>query len=455
MEVTEEKHNIIKPDSGTYAEVLRLAYPLMISFLSFSLMGVVDVLILGAVGTPEQGGAGMGMSLSWTVISLFTGTMTVVSTFISQANGAGKQESMRLWVQTALTLIIPMTLLVWLFVPVIPWAIDLMRTDAQVQPHVVDYMNLRLLGAPFILINFTISGFLRGLADTRTPMLVTIAANLVNVVLDLLLVFGFWIIPPLGVEGAALASVLASAVGSGLYLSVYWGKRHASRYNTRQWTWPSLDRLRRFLKVGAPAGGSWFVESISWALMTIYIATIDPAGLAAHTVVFQIIHFSFLPTAALAVASSTLVGQYLGAERIDLARSSGRASMVMGVVFMGILGLIFAVFRHPILSLFSSDPQVVSLGAWLLLIAAGFQIFDALGITTSGVLRGAGDTRYPLYAHLTAAWAVFIPLIFLFGHVLGWGAIGAWIASLVFVILLSMLMLARYLGGKWTRMRVV
>ena len=437
------------------SETLGLAFPLVISFLSMTVMGIVDTFIVGKIGTAEQGGVGMGATLFWTILSLFTGTMTATSTFVAQSYGAEKHELIKRWVMAALWLIPPMSLIMWLFIPIFPYAVDLMATTEEVRPHVVPYMTIRLIGAPFIIATIALSGFLRGLGDMKTPMIITVIVNLVNIFLDVILVFGYGPIPEMGVEGAAWATVAASGLSAALYLRVYLGKNYADVFGTRSWVWVKKEELLQFLKIGLPIGGSWIIESISWALMTIYVASIDPEGLAAHIIVFTIIHFSFMPAVAFSIAASTLVGQYLGAERIDLAKRSANKAIISSMMLMGIFGIFFVVSRGRLIALFNPDPAVVEMGSVLLLIAAGFQLLDAIGIAISGILKGAGDTRYPLYVQIGAAWFVFAPMIFILGQGVGWGVYGAWIAALVFISQLGLLLLLRYVGGKWQHSRVL
>ncbi|RJO66471.1 MAG: MATE family efflux transporter [Myxococcales bacterium] len=448
------KRSVVNERSGSTREVFSLAYPLVISFLSFSIMGIVDTFIIGRVGTAEQGGVGMGQTLAWTVFSFFTGAISALTTFVAQAYGAGKHDTLAKWVTTTLALVAPMSLIGWLTIPFLPTLVDMMGTTPEVRPHVLTYMIVRIWGMPFILLNFAFSAFLRGLGDTRTPMFVTIAANVVNALLDVILIFGYGPIPALGVYGAAQATVIATIIGAAMYARVYLSAKHHAAFGTRHLAWPGHDYIVRFLKISLPVGGSWVVESVSWAVMTIYVASIDPAGLAAHVIVFQCIHFSFMPAAAISIVASTLVGQYLGAERVDLAKRSARTTIFWGTAFMATVGVAFYLLREQLVGQFNADPEVIKTGATLIIVAASFQVFDALGITTSGVLRGAGDTRYPLYVQFGAAWGLFIPLIFLFGKTMDGGVVGAWIAALTFIVVLAVAMVFRYLGGKWQKMRV-
>ncbi len=446
---------VIHEKSGSSRELFVLAYPLMISFMSFSIMGIIDTLVVGYVGTPQQGGVGMGMNLSWMMFSLFTGTMSAISIFVAQSYGAGKIDQLARWSLAAFAIAIPGSLVVYCLIPLVPKLVPLIGTKPEVVEHVVIYMQVSMIGIPFLLANFIFSGFLRGLGDTFTPMIVTVIANVINVLLDIVLVFGMWGFPRLEVKGAALASLIATALSAFMYLYVYLNKKNNELYHTRNFSLPSLNEVGRFLKIGAPMGGAWSIEMVSWAFMMSFISTISSAGLAATSIIWQLLHFSFMPTVALSIAVSTLVGQYLGAERVDLAQRSAKIGMIWGIVLMAFIGLVYALGRGHIIALFNPDPEVIEIGGTLLLIAAAFQIFDAIGITSSGVLRGAGDTRFPLYAQIALAWLIFIPLVYVFGKILDWQVYGAWLAALVFITLLGLTLAARYASGKWKSMRVV
>lgn len=447
--------SVVTAQSGSAWEILSFALPLMVAFLSFSIMGLVDSLIIGRVGTSEQAGVGMGASLSFTLFFFFTGTMTVMSTFVAQANGAGKQEKIRRFVNVGFVLVLPMSLCVWPLQPLVPWLVEQMGTNAAVQPHVVAYMQIQLFALPFWLINYCVSGYLRGLGDMTTPMIVTLIANAVNACMAAILVFGIGPIPSLGVRGAALATLFAGLVSALLYLRVYFGKEHNARYETRRLEWPTKSEIWEFLRVGTPAGAGGVAEMACWTLLTIYISRIAPEALAASTIVWQIIHFSFMPTVALSIASSTLVGQYLGAERVDLASKTAKRGILMGVCFMSAVGASFALFRDPLITFFNTSPEVLAIGRNILLIAAGFQIFDATGITCAGVLRGAGDTRFPFLVQLGAGWLLFVPLIFLLGEGAGMGVYGPWLAGLIFLAAVAVGNFLRYAAGGWKQLRLV
>lgn len=441
--------SVVTERSGTMREVLVMSAPLILSFVSFSLMGVVDSVIMGRVGTPEQGAVGLGSMLAWGLSVLFTGTITAVNTFVAQDFGARKLDRLRRHVFTALLLIPPFVAAIWAMIPLFPGMIRLIGSSPEVAPHVQVYLSIRIFSAPFVMGAFAITSFLRGLGNMRTPMIVTIVANILNAILALLLVFGLYGLPRLGVAGAALASLTAGACETLIYLIIFFSPRYHRQYRTRSWSRPTLEEIKRFLKIGVPIGGLMLFDMVAWTLFSIYASTLQPAALAAHMIIFQVMHFSFLPAVAISVTGTTLVGQYLGAQRADLAQKSAYRSIGAGVGYMLIIGSLMILLRRPLISAFNPDPAVYDVGRIIIIIAALFQPFDGIGITTSGVLRGAGDTRFPMVAMAISAVLVFIPGVYVLGKLMDWGIAGAWLAALSYVVLVAMLMGGRFLRGAW------
>ncbi|MCL4234141.1 MAG: MATE family efflux transporter [Deltaproteobacteria bacterium] len=443
---------VVTARSGTLREVLSLSAPMVMAFVSFSMMGVVDTVIMGRMGTVEQGAVSFGSFLSWVLAVVFTATLTVVNTFVAQDFGAGLTHRLRVHVNTAFAVIPVFALAVWATIPALPWLIGVMGSDAAVSPHVLTYVRIRLIGVPFIFIVFTMTSYLRGQGDMWTPMVATIVANVVNAAAAIVLVFGWGVIPPLGVRGAAIGTLIGGLTESLIYFAVYFGARHHRLYQTRSIEAPTRAQLYRFAAVGLPIGFAWGFENLAWLLFCVYASTQDPFALAANMIVFQIIQFSFLPAAAVSIVGTTLVGQYLGARRKDLAKRSARITVLVGVGYMAAVGLIFGLARHPLMSAFNPDFRVVDIGVHLVVIAALFQPFDALGLMIAGVLRGAGDTRYPMIVMAISGAFVFMPGIWFFGEKLGLGVVGAWIAALVHVMTYAGFQFARYRRGVWLTM---
>ncbi|MFW5739602.1 MAG: MATE family efflux transporter [Myxococcota bacterium] len=419
-------------------EVFALAAPLIIAHLSQSMMWVVDTFLMGRVGNAEQGAVGLGGVLFWAAVCFFAGSITVVTILVAQDFGAGRGDLAR-HVRTGLLLAVPMSAAVLAMSPFVPEGLSLMRVTEQTRPHAETYLQIRLLGAPLMLGGFVLTSYLRGIGNTFTPMLVVIAANVFNAVVSIVLVFGLLGLPAMGVAGAAWGSVAAAALEASLYALLYLFGRDARAHGSRHLALPTRKDIVDFLTIGAPIGVAWLFEMVAWTAFSIYAGTRPPIELAAHTVLFQVTGFCFMPAMGLGVAASTLVGQYIGAKRPELARKSGRNAMALGVGYMIVVGCALALLREPLMRAFNEDLAVVMLGSTLAIIAAVYQPFDGFAIVAQGVLRGAKQTVVPTIIMLGSGLFVFIPLVWFLGNQRSMGVTGAWIAAVVHVVVVAVL----------------
>ncbi len=432
---------------------MQLAFPLIVTFISHVVMGVADTLVMGRVGTAQQGGVGLGASLLWTMISFSAGLLSAVTTFVAQSMGAGKFDRIRHSVMAGLWVTAPLSLLLVVSGFGVPGMIRLMGTNDEAAPHVIVYLRYMLWASPLFLVNFTFISFFRGIADTVTPMVITLAVNVVNILLNVIFVFGYLGFPRMGVHGVAAATIASMGLSVITFAILFFSRRLHGKYSTRMRT-PFADiPFSRFLKVGVPIGVSWFLEAMAFNIMALYIARFNPAGTAANTIVFQLCHVSFMPALAISIAASTLTGKYTGARKPEVARKSANRSIGMAIIYMGTLGLFFFLFPSFFIGLFSSDPDVLMLGTMALRLAAGFQIFDAMGMAVDGVFRGVGLTVLPMIIRLTVMWAIFVPGIFILGHCcVEKGILAGWTAALIgLVVQGTALLVAFFLVPWWKR----
>ena len=290
-----------------------------------------------------------------------------------------------------------------------------------------------------MLAGFVLTSYLRGIGDTVTPMAVVIAANVFNALVSVVLVFGLLGLPAMGVAGAAWGSVAAAGLEALLYAALYIFGKAARAHGSRIFSLPNHRDLKAFLSLGAPIGVAWLFEMVAWTAFTIFAGTRPPVEMAAHTVLFQVTGFCFMPAMAIGIAASTLVGQYLGAQRPELAKRSGRNAVALGVGYMVVVGGALALLRQPLLRAFNEDLSVVMLGSTLALVAAVYQPFDGFAIVAQGVLRGAKQTAMPTFIMLGSGLLVFIPLVWFLGTKQDMGVLGAWIAAVVHVVVVAVL----------------
>lgn len=441
-------------DGGNVAEVFDLAYPVVLTQICTTAMGVVDSAMVGRLGATQLAAVGFGGIWLWTFFSLFYGTASGVQTFVSQADGAGHRSECGGWAWQSAYAVLPAVLIgiamVWFAAEPM---LALLGPSQELQHFASAYMFSRLPGEAGIAAMMILTSFFRGVGDTRTPLYVSIAANAVNAVLDYGLIFGEFGLPAWGVEGAGTATAIGSWFAAACLFFAFRRRRVDARFRTGP-KGPDLSQIRRFVRIGAPIGGQWALGMTSFAMFTTLVARMGDTAMAASQAFVMLLSMSFMQAIGVSVAASTLVGRYVGAGRLDAAERSFRSSLAMGAVLGAAMGALFVIFPGPLLGIFTDDPGVVELGVPLLAVGALFQFFDAAGIITEGALRGAGDTRWPFLMHTLLGWGFFVPVAYGIGIVLEGGLTGAWLGGCLYVVLLASSMIWRFRSGAWRHVRI-
>ncbi|MGH0032203.1 MAG: MATE family efflux transporter [Myxococcota bacterium] len=440
--------------SGGLREVFELAYPVVLTQISATAMGVVDSAMVGRLGPTQLAAVGFGGIWMWTFFTLFYGTANAVQTFVSQADGAGRRGECGAWAWQGAYVVLPATLLAVLLVGAfVEPIIALLGPSPALQAHANTYIAARLPGEVGMALMMLLTSFFRGFGDTRTPLYVSLAANAVNAVLDYGLIFGELGLPAWGVRGAGTATAVGTWFAAGCLFFAFRRRQVDQRFRTRPVA-PSRDAIRRFVRLGAPIGGQWCLGMTSFAMFTTLVARMGDAAMAASQAFIMLLSLSFMQAIGVSVAASTLVGRYVGAGDPEAASRSFRSSLWLGAMVGAAVGLLFVAVPGPLLRIFTDDPTVVELGVPLLAIGALFQFFDAGGIIAEGALRGAGDTRWPFVVHTALGWGFFVPVAYLLGVVLEGGLTGAWVGGTIYVVLMASVLIWRFRSEAWHRITI-
>ena len=297
------------------------------------------------------------------------------------------------------------------------------------------------------------------------PMWSGVAGNLVNVILDVWLIFGWsgfaflghrvLAVAPMGVEGAAIATSLGVFVSTLVLLgaAVLPGEVRR-RYRLHRARRPDLRRIRGLIHVGAPAAWENFVDMSGFLFFTAIVGTTGAVALAANQISIQLLSFSFMPLWGLTIAGSVLAGNWIGAGRGDQAAAYARQVYKLGFYYSLLLATLFVILRHELFRAFSGDPAVLAYGATVLLILAPFQICDGMRMISIGVLQGAGDTRFPMIASMIVLWGGFIPATWLIVVHLGGNVVHAWAVGMAAYAVQASVMALRFHSGAWRRIRI-
>ena len=434
---------------GGVPELIYLAYPIVLTQLSMSAMQIVDTAMVGRVGSTELAAVSFGGIWLWTVLTLFIGTAQGVQTFVAQGFGSGERRELGAWFWHGSYAVIPIgALAIAVFAIGLPAFLELLAPPLETQPLTTLYVQARVWGSPVGLVIPLAAAFFRGIGDTRTPMYITIFAVCVNAVLDYGLIFGHLGFPELGVAGAGYATAGANWVGASLLFAAMM-RPGIRRDHGTGWIPPNRRAIERFLRTSAPVGAQWLLGMSSFAVFSTLIAHMGSTSIAASQALIAMLSISIMLASGLSIASATLVGQYIGARNLVAAERTHHSAISIGIAVSLCLGVLFVGAADSLISLFSKDATLLEMGARLMVVGAGLQFFDTMVNITSGSLRGAGDTRWPLVATTSLAWLVYLPLSYYLGIHLNGGLLGAWVGCGVNACLTATVLLTRFRTGAW------
>lgn len=446
---------------GGGREVALLAYPLILSHLSFTVQTFVDRLFLTWYSAEAVAGAVTGLFAVWSVIALFTGTGEYLTTFVAQYLGAGRESRIGPALWQGIYFSVASGLLIAALTPLARAAFDLAGHDPALRAYEVEYARVLLLGAFPVVLMATLSTFFAGRGHTSVILRVNVVVTLVNVLFDWLWIFGRAGFPRLGVTGAALATILSQVVGSFLYLALILRPGFRRRFRTASGWRLELGLIARLVRYGMPTGLQYSLEVAAFAMFMVIIGRIGTQELAASGIAFNMNMIVFMPMVGLAVAVSSLVGRYLGANRPEIAERVVGSAFAISLAYMAACGLLYLLGAPLLLAPYAAGadpagfPPIAAIATVLLRFVAFYSIFDMMNLIHAAGLRGAGDTVYPMGLTFVLAWVVMLVPAWVGCVQLAAGVYFAWAMATAYVLLLGLLMRRRFQAGHWKAMRVI
>lgn len=393
--------------------VFTLAAPVIGENLLQTLLGVVDTLLVAGLGAAALAGVGTALQVVYVLLAGLSALSVGASVLVAQAVGAGKlQEAGRFARQAILWSVIIAVPLTLVGVPLTPALVGLFGLEPAVADVAESYLAVTMGAVATLTLMLLSSAVLRGAGDSRTPMLVTLLSNVINVALTWALIYGHLGLPALGAVGSAWGTVISRGVGAAILVAVLWRGRNGVQLRGGSWA-PSLAAAGAVFAIGLPAALEEVIVITAFAALTPIVATLGTEPLAAQRVVINLLSLSFLPGIGFGLAATALVGQAVGGRRPDEARASVAVALRWAVAWMGGLGVLFLLFARPLTALFGDDPALVDAGATAIAAMVFTQPFWAVTFVYAGALRGTGDTRTPLVITGAMMWVAVI-LAFLF-----------------------------------------
>jgi putative MATE family efflux protein len=419
-------------------EILKLALPALGALAAEPLYLLADTAMVGHLGTPELAALALAGTLLTGAFTLFNFLTYGTTAAVARLHGAGEEEAagriaaQALWLSTGIGVLLT-GVLAGLAGPLV----DLLGGHGHTGDLATTYLRIGALGLPFALIALAGQGFLRGVSDLRTPLVIVVVANVVNVLLNVLFIYGFgW-----GLAGSAWATVVSQA-GMGAAFALRLLRAPASSRR------PSLTGMRPLARIG----GEIFVRTGalygSFLVASAVLARIGEDSLAAHLIAFQLFVFLALVLDAVAIAGQVIVGRALGAGDAGGARRAARRmiewAVVAGAVFAAVMLALIGVLPHA----FTGDPAVVDRAQEIWPLFALMQPANGAVFALDGILIGAGDTRFLMWGMLAASLGAFVPIALL-SLALDLGIVGVWVGLLALIAVRLITCGLRFRGGRW------
>ena len=434
---------------GMGRAIALLAIPMVLEMLMQSIFGVVDVYFVGRLGADAVAAVGMTESLLVLVFAIGLGISMAATAMVARRIGEQKPDQASVVVfQTLVATVlisIPVTFIGLFF------SEDLMRLMGATQ-SVIDigstYCTIILASNLIMLVIFLFNAVFRGAGDAILSMKVLWVANLINIVLDPMFIFGFGPIPAMGVTGAAVATTIGRSIAVIYQVYLILGSKGRIRLRSEHIQFRP-DLIKRVFGIALPGMMQYMISTASWMILFRILATFGSEALAGYTIAIRILVFAILPSWGMANAAATLVGQNLGAGQPERAERSVWLTSFWNMGFLGIVALIMFFFAEPLSRIFTSDLPVIKVSAEGLQIISYTYIFFALGMVMVQAFNGAGDTRTPTWINLFCYWVLQIPLAYLLAIPLGYGPNGVFGAVAFAQAILAVVSMVWFRRGSW------
>ena len=410
-----------------YKATFILAYPVILSQLGHIMVGVVDTAMVGQIGTVEQAAVALSNSLYTLVLVFGLGVSYGITPLVAAADSSSNYSENAALLKHGIIINTLLGILLFVLLFAISPVLNLFDQKQAVVDQAIPFLNVMMLGMIPLCIFSGFKQFTEGLSFTGIAMLITVGANLLNILLNYLMIFGHWGFPEMGLMGSCWASFISRvAMALVMFAYVYYNKEFKKYWLGFNFSNISKELTKKILGIGVPSGLQWFFEVGAFAFAVIMIGWISPDAQAAHQIALSLAATTYMMASGLSAAASVRVGNQLGLKSREGIRTAGFSAFLMVLIFMGTMALSFILLQNYLPTLFSKEHNVIAISSSLLVIAAFFQLSDGIQVVGLGALRGVKDVKIPTIITLVAYWMIGLPMSYILGFKLHLGVEGIW-----------------------------
>lgn len=447
-------------EPGGYAEMWRIAAPLILSMGSYTIMQFCDRIFLARYSSTAIQAALPAGILAHTLVCFFQSLCSYSGTFTAHYYGAGKGRRCVDSTVQGLWLAMASWPLILLLIPPGLWLMELSAHSAEVLRDEKPYFIILMAGGFLVPLNAALGGYFTGLGRTKINMIANFFGCSLNVLLNYIFIFGRMGLPEMGIRGAAYATLISAAACCLLQWVVFAGSREVRAIGARRLLRPDAALMRRILRFGSPSGLHLLMEVGSFSLFIMLTGRLGELSLAASNIGFSINNLAFSPLMGFGVAASTLVAQHKGAGNTEAARRAGWTAVRMALIYMAAIGSTFVALPRMYFELFTppdaafTPAQLLETGRILMIIMTSWGLFDAVAIVLGDALKGAGDTRFTMIFLSLSGWLLLVP-----GAVLllwqGRSIVELWLWLGFYIVFIMAGITWRWCADRWKNIEVI
>lgn len=435
-----------------YKRILHLALPIMGGMVSQNVMNLVDTAMVGSLGKNALAAVGMSSFATFMAQAVIMGLSSGVQAMASRRLGAGQEGEMAVPLNggllLALVIGIPLSVILYLAAPSLyPYLID----DPGVIAEGVPYLRARLLAITAVGMNFAFRGYFNGVNLSRVYLWTLLVAHACNLLLNYGLIFGKLGMPELGALGAGIGTAVATFIGTGTY--IFLGLRHARRAGFLRGL-PDEATFRSMLELSVPSGVRQLFFATGLTALFWIVGRVSTTALAAANVLINLMLVAILPSLGLGLAAASLVGQALGRRDASDAKQWGWDVVKIGLAILTLIGLPMLLVPEALVAVFTRDAATIEAASLPLRIVGATIAFDGIAMVLQNAMLGAGDARRIMVVSIALQWALFLPLAYVFGPILGYGLLGIWAVQAAHRALQAGCFTLMWHRGEWASIRL-
>ncbi len=452
-------------DRNLGRRIAALAIPVVVAMVSQTAINIVDHILVGRLpanqSIPGQAAIGLSMILYWAIggslsaISVGTQALAARRYGAEQFEAAGQVMSNSLLIASLSSAVLSAASYF-----VIPYVFPFFHKDPEVIRLGVPYLQWRMLGLFSMVVTISYKSWFDGLGKTHVHMVSAVSMNVINLFLNIALIYGKFGFPAWGVTGSAIASMVSSYIG--LALMVAWSFLRSYRFQYRNYRVANLSGKQQLelIKLSAPSGIATLFVMSGFALFYKIVGMLDASAgqgslfaTATWNIIIILMAF-FTGSIAYGTATATLVGQSMGAKNYDLAERYGWEAVKLGAYITSVLGVLVILFPDAVLHFFTKDAPVIEVARPILRICGALLPVVLSALVLTQALFGAGNTTFVMIVEFVLHFTCLVPLAYVCGVKLGWGVLGVWTGAFVYILLLCSIMAWKFAEGRWKEIRI-